>query len=178
MSRYDIRQAGRPDLPALLELVQAAYRGDTARRGWTHEADLLGGQRTDAEALGEVLDDPHAAVLLADGDGAPAGCVQVTDLRGGGSYLGLLSVRPDLQAGGLGRRLVEAAERHARDRFGARRMEMTVIRQRGELIRWYQRRGYRLTGEERPFPLDNPRFGLPLTRELVFVVLDRALQPG
>ena len=52
---------------------------------------------------------------------------------------------------------------------------MTVIRQRTELIAWYERRGYVLRGETRPFPLDDERFGLPQTRELEFVVMDKAL---
>ena len=54
-------------------------------------------------------------------------------------------------------------------------MEMTVIANRGELIAWYERRGYVLTGERRPFPLDDPRFGLPKTRDLAFVVLEKPL---
>jgi len=91
------------------------------------------------------------------------------------AYLGLLTVDPRRQAGGLGRWLIAAAEAEAIDRFGATRMEMTVIRQRAELIAWYERRGYRLTGETRPFPLDDERFGLPQTRELEFVVLEKAL---
>lgn len=171
-----MREATPADLPPLHRLVERAYRGDSARQGWTHEADLLGGQRIDLAALAESVADPARLILLAEGPDALEGCVEVRDLGGGRAYLGLLSVEPERQADGLGRRLVAAAEAAARVRYDARVMEMTVIRQRPELIAWYERRGYRLTGEERPFPLDDPRFGLPTTRELAFVVLEKVLR--
>jgi len=80
-----------------------------------------------------------------------------------------------LQAGGLGRLMIAAAEAEAVVRFGARTMRMTVIRQRPELIAWYERRGYALTGETEPFPLSDERFGLPRRRDLEFVVLEKGL---
>ena len=103
------------------------------------------------------------------------GCVQVTDKGEALAYLGMLSVDPDLQGAGLGRRLIASAESEARNRFGADRMEMTVIAQRRELIDWYVRCGYQLTGETRPFPVTDPRFGLPRRNDLAFVVLARTL---
>ena len=163
------------DVAALHRLVESAYRGDSAKAGWTHEADLLGGQRTDEAELRDILADASRVLLLAEIDGVLTGCVQVAKQGEGPAYLGLLTVDPRRQAGGLGRWLIAAAEAEAIDRFGATRMEMTVIRQRVELIAWYERRGYRLTGETRPFPLDDERFGLPQTRELEFVVLENAL---
>jgi len=169
-----IRPATPIDIPELHVLVESAFRGDSARGGWTHEADLLDGQRTDPAALAEAIGDPDRSILLAfDGDSAIA-CDEVKRLGTGRSALGLLSVRPDRQATGLGRRLVAAAEHHARTCHDATRMEMTVIAARGELIAWYERQGYVRTGETRPFPMDDPRFGLPRV-PLSFVVLDRAL---
>ena len=159
----------------MLDLVQRAYRGESARLGWTHEADLLDGQRTDAEALGSMLADPHQRVLVAEEDARLIGCVQVSDQRDGTAYLGMLSVDPTLQARGLGKLLIGVAEGTALEVFGARRMEMTVIEQRAELIAYYERRGYARTGETRPFPLDDPRFGLPRRRDLHFVVLAKSL---
>ncbi len=168
-------QAATPtDLPALHALVERAYRGDSAKVGWTHEADLLGGQRTDLAALQEMIADPDQHLLLAVADGALVGCVSVARKANGRGYLGLLTVEPDQQAAGLGRRLIAAAEDCGRG-FGAAVMEMTVIASRCELIAYYERRGYALTGERRPFPLEDPRFGLPKTRDLEFVVLERAL---
>lgn len=174
-SGLTIREATKADLPPLLALVQRAYRGDSARGGWTHEADLLGGQRTDSIALAEMTADARQRLLVAEEEGKPVGCVQITDKGGGTSYLGLLTVDPRRQAAGLGKRLLNEAETVAAELFDADRMEMTVIRQRTELIAYYERRGYALTGEQRPFPLDDPRFGLPMRRDLSFLVLQKAL---
>ncbi len=174
-----MRAATAADIPALHALIESAYRGDSAKQGWTHEADLLGGQRTDPDALADILADPKQVLLVAAQGDALIGCVLVKDLglRGGAhtAYLGMLTVRPDLQAAGLGRALLAAAEGRARD-FGAALMDMTVIKSRTELIDWYVRRGYALTGREQPFPLDDPRFGLPKTQDLAFVVMAKQLR--
>jgi len=74
----------------LHRLVERAYRGDSARRGWTHEADLLDGQRTDVQELTELLADPRRAVLLAEWDDGPVGCVALTAKGDGRAYLGML----------------------------------------------------------------------------------------
>ena len=172
---YTFHTATTSDVPRLHALVESAYRGDSARQGWTHEADMLGGQRTDAEALSEIIGDATQRILIATGDERLCGCVQVTHKGGGTAYLGLLSVDPALQTAGLGRQLIDAAEAAARDLFGASVMEMTVIAQRTELIDWYVRRGYEATGETRPFPHEDPRFGISNRPDLYFVVLAKAI---
>lgn len=159
----------------MLALVQRAYRGDSARGGWTHEADLLDGQRTDAAALGGMLGGAGELVLVVEQDGQIIGCVHIADQGDGTAYLGMLSVDPSRQAGGVGRRLLAEGERAAARLFAANSIEMTVIRQRPELIAYYERRGYARTGEERSFPLDDPRFGLPRRRDLAFIVLAKPL---
>jgi predicted N-acetyltransferase YhbS len=170
-----IRDAERSDVKALHQLVERAYRGDSARKGWTHEADLLDGQRTDPDALLDIILDPDQKILLAHDGDTVCGCVQISRKNETVTYLGLLSVDPDLQAEGLGRKLIAQAEAVAVSHFGSAIMEMTVIRQRGELIAYYERRGYVLTGETRPFPYDGVRFGLPRTNALAFVVLAKSL---
>ena len=170
-----IRVSTLADIAPLRDMVERAYRGESARKGWTHEADLLQGQRTDVAALTDFINDPAQRILIATDEGRVTGCVQITAKAGAVVYLGLLSVDPDIQANGLGKALIIAAEALAQREFGATTMEMTVIRQRAELIAYYERRGYALTGEERPFPLDDERFGLPVTRDLSFVVLAKAL---
>jgi GNAT superfamily N-acetyltransferase len=162
------------DLPALHGLIERAYRGDTARAGWTHEADLLGGQRTDLDALTAMLADSDQQILAARGGAALVGCVALRRIAVDRCYLGLLTVEPTLQAAGLGRRLLAEAEAAARA-WGMTFVEMTVIARRAELVAWYERREYRLTGERRPFPMENPRFGLPKTEDLDFVVLEKRL---
>lgn len=154
MSPFTFRPAQLADVPALHRLVESAYRGDSARAGWTHEADLLETPRTSAEALAAVIEDPRQALLLAFEGDRLAGCVQVSHVGEEAAYFGLLTVEPARQAGGLGRQLIEAAERWAVEQWGARRMELTVVAVRIELIAYYERRGYRLTGEQRPFPVE------------------------
>jgi GNAT superfamily N-acetyltransferase len=169
------RAATASDVVELNMLIARAYRGDVSRMGWTHEADLLDGQRTDVEALSAMISDPAKVILLAFDADTLVGCVLVERQDEESAYLGLLSVEPTRQAAGIGRQLIDAAEKEAVARFGARRMDMTVIRQRVELIQWYERRGYARTGETAPFPLDDERFGIPKRRDLEFVVLTKPL---
>jgi len=168
------RAATHEDIPALHALIEGAYRGEAARAGWTHEADLLEGPRTDPVQLAAFLDDPATSILIADDARGVAGCVLVAD-RGDRAYLGLLSVRPDAQAAGLGRALIAAAEAHAREVLRRDRIEMTVIRQRPELIAYYERRGYALTERTEPFPYAHAGFGAGMRDDLVLEVLEKAL---
>jgi len=165
------------DLSPIRALVESAYRGDTARRGWTHEADLVAGQRTDPATLAAIIADPAQRLIVLRANGAIIGSVVVADRGLQTAYLGMLAVTPERQAGGIGQRLIDAAEQTARIAFGATRIEMTVIARRGELIAYYQRRGYALTGERRPFPYGDPSVGSTLYPDLEFVVLARNLPP-
>jgi len=171
------RAARADDIPALHRLVESAYRGDASRAGWTTEADLLGGQRTDPDALASIIAGVPSCMVVAEDDGAIVGCCQLEQRTGGTAYLGMLAVRPGLQARGVGRAVVAEAERVARTEWGAARVQMTVIRQRAELIAWYERLGYRLTGETAPFPYGDERFGLPKVDDLEFVVLVKEFPP-
>jgi ribosomal protein S18 acetylase RimI-like enzyme len=165
------------DLPAVAALVNGAYRGEGAKQGWTTESDYIDGQRTDPATLRADLEaSPDARLLtLRDAPGGPLlGCVWLEPAEAGVWYLGMLTVRPDLQDRRLGRDLLEAAERFAAGQ-GAGRIRMTVVSVRAELIGWYERRGYALTGERRPFPYDEPQFGVPKRPGLEFVVLEKAV---
>ncbi|WP_267386656.1 GNAT family N-acetyltransferase [Sphingomonas sp. GC_Shp_3] len=168
MVNIKIRAGRADDLTRLHPVIERAYRGEEARVGWTHEADLLDGQRTDLSTLQTILADRTMKLLIAFDEDAPIGCVQVSDHGGGTAYLGLLCIEPRLQAAGLGRQLIAAAEGHARDAFGAVRIEMTVIENRAELISYYVRRGYARTGERRDFPIavEPPLFMAVLAKPL------------
>ncbi len=146
------RYAVADDVPALKALVERGYRGDSARGGWTHEADLLDDERIAVDDLAASLADPEQRIIVTQHGAAFAGCVAITDLGGGRAYLGMLCVDPASQAGGLGRALIAEAEAAAASQFGTTVMELTVVSVREELIAWYLRRGYALTGETRPFP--------------------------
>jgi ribosomal protein S18 acetylase RimI-like enzyme len=170
----EFRCATLADVADVVGLVESAYRGDASRAGWTTEADLLDGQRTDVEELASILKDTDARLLLATRGREILGCVLLRR-ETAGAYVGMLAVRPFLQAAGIGKRLLAEAENRARIEFGAKRARMTVIEQRQELIAWYVRRGYLVTTRTEPFPYGNPRFGLPRRADLRFLVLERAL---
>ena len=171
-----ITAATAADAPALKALLEAAYRGDSARAGWNHEADILDDERIGSEELDDLLADPAVTILTAQGGGETIGCVAVTRKGEDLGYLGMLCVAPTLQSGGLGRRLLDAAEDHARN-IGIARMEMTVIDSRESLIAWYIRRGYALTGETRPFHELRPA-DAETGPQITFVVLEKPLGPA
>eukprot|EP00456_Euglypha_rotunda_P087489 TRINITY_DN89115_c0_g1_i1.p1 TRINITY_DN89115_c0_g1~~TRINITY_DN89115_c0_g1_i1.p1 ORF type:complete len:150 (-),score=18.35 TRINITY_DN89115_c0_g1_i1:70-519(-) len=137
------------DIPAIERLVNGAYRGDSARKGWTTEADLLDGIRTDEAGLQQMMEEAGAVILLyADPTNEILGCVYLK-INGSELYLGMLTVHPEQQAQGIGKKLLTAAEAYALQR-GCDTITMTVISVRHELIAWYERKGYRRTGETRP----------------------------
>ena len=175
MTEITIRDAVPADIPALHSLIESAYRGEASRAGWTTEADLLDGQRTDPDDLAGILADPKQALLTAWRGEDLVGCVLIADRGEGTGYFGMLSIRPTLQGGGLGRRLVNAAHAALTDRFGARRVRISVFPQRETLIAWYERLGYRRTGDTLPFPYGDPRFGLPKRDDLHFIVMQHEL---
>jgi len=168
-----ISPASLRDIPALLSLVNGAFRGDSARRGWTHEADLLEGTlRTDEATLRELLETPGAIILKIEREaGDLHGCVYLHKQESG-LYLGMLTVAPELQAKGIGKKLLAAAEDYAKQ-MNCQRIFMRVLSGRPELIAWYERHGYRLTGETQPYTMDK-KFGVP-TRPLEFEILEKIL---
>lgn len=189
------RNATLADVPAVVELVESAYRGTGSRAGWTTEADLLDGQRTDELEICEIISGAHSRIRLAQQHNAIEQDLQQTEARarnnqtssivacvriekaGDAGYIGMVSVRPTLQAAGIGRQLLQEAERVIREEFGLSRARMTVIGQRETLITWYQRRGYLLTGKREKFPYDEPRAGTPRRDDLYFEVLEKTLTP-
>jgi len=164
------RAAGTADVAAIVALVESAYRGDSGRRGWTTESELLDGRRTDAEAVGALVNRPGSCVLLAESDGRLIASAHV-ERQGEFGYFGMFAVDPDQQGSGLGKAVLAEAERMAYEQWQCRAMRMTVIEQRAELIAWYQRRGYRRSGEYQPFPYGDERFGIPRRDDLRFEVL-------
>ncbi len=173
------RVATPADVDAIVALTESAYRGDASRAGWTTEADLLDGQRTDAREVAGLIANPAVKLLLAEDEGRLlASCVleRLVDGDACDGYFGMFSVRPDAQGNGTGRALLAEAERIARDEWHARTMRMTVIDVRSELIAWYERRGYRRTGERRAFPYGEPRFGIPKRDDLRFEWLVKELR--
>ncbi|RZA33981.1 MAG: GNAT family N-acetyltransferase [Lysobacteraceae bacterium] len=170
MTTPAFRSATPQDLDALVVLVTSAYRGDISKKGWTTEADMLDGQRIDPEVLLHDIQRPASLILVAERDGRILACAHVAQEDGAG-YFGMFAVQPDLQGAGLGKALLEEAERVAREQWRLPAMQMTVIDIRQELIAFYERRGYRRTGITKPFPYGDERFGIPKRDDLRFEVL-------
>ena len=175
MDNLTFRTATDADIPALVTLVTSAYRGDVSRQGWTTEADLLDGQRVDADVLRQNIGRPRSRIVLAERSGGDLlACAHVAEEDGAG-YFGMFSVRPDLQGGGVGKAVLAEAERVAREEWGLTAMRMTVIDIRDELIAFYERRGYVRTGIKKPFPYGDARYGIPRRDDLRFEVLEKPL---
>jgi ribosomal protein S18 acetylase RimI-like enzyme len=169
------RNATVNDIPAIIALVTAAYRGDSSRAGWTTEADYLDGARITAEVLRADILRERSLVLLIERDGELLGCAHVAEENAAG-YFGMFSVDPTLQGAGIGKRLLAEAERIAVAHWNLTRMRMTVIDIRAELIAFYERRGYRRTGVTKPFPYGDERHGIPRRADLRFEILEKTLQ--
>lgn len=167
-----IRDATERDAGAIARLANQAYRGDESRAGWTTEADLLGGQRTDRAMVLDRMQDARFRLLFEDT--ALLASVQIELMEDETAEIGMLAVAPARQGEGIGRRLLADAEAVASQQLGGRRLQMRVLHQRKELIDYYQRLGYQQTGETAPFP-ESDRFGIPLVDDLWFVVLEKAL---
>ena len=165
------------DVPHIVALMNRAYRGHATALAWTTEHGYITGDRT-TEALlrDDMATAPEASLMLwrNPDDGALKGCVWLQPLGGEVWYLGSLAVDPDRQNGGLGKALLDAAEQWIAAQ-GGRRVRMTVVNVRAGLIAWYERRGYRATGETNPFPYGDNRFGVPQRDDLCFVVLEKDL---
>lgn len=175
-----IRPAAPADAQTVADLVQTAYRGESGRRGWTTESDLLDGQRIDVDGVRAIIDGADSEVLVVrDDDGGDDGrivaCAEVRRFDEHTGYFGLFAVDPDRQNTGIGRELLASAERFARETWHSDTMRMTVIDSRTELIDWYDRRGYQRTDEVVPMPpevlADARRPGLQ------FAVLTKPLGP-
>lgn len=164
--------ASANDVSQLNVLVNSAYRGDTSRQGWTTEADLLDGTRITEDALRELLAKADTTILKYELEGELLGCVELRQADDK-LYLGMLSVNPAAQSKGIGKQLLTGAEEFAKSK-NLYKIYMTVISIRHELIQWYERNGYQLTGEKKPFIIPDTRWGIP-KQQLEFVVLEKKL---
>lgn len=179
MREPSFRYARQADAPALVALIERAYRGEDTAGRWNSEAHLLKGPRTSDDEISTLIEREDSRFLIAELDGRIAGCCLVQGLSDparnwssadgpadsdlatssigdvNAAYFGMFAIDPAIHGGGLGKQIIAEAERRAQDLWGANQMVMTVINLRTELIEWYQRRGYRLTGATLPFPFSD-----------------------
>jgi GNAT superfamily N-acetyltransferase len=165
-----ITKATVADVPDLNILVNSAYRGETSQLGWTSEAHLLDGIRIDETTLTSYFNDGKVIILKNTNDGGQiTGCVYL-EVRTPKLYVGMFSVSPLLQGKGIGKDLLMAAETCAKQ-LNCDKLIITVISTRSELIDWYQRRGFKATGEIEPFH-EGTKFGIP-KQHIELIVMEK-----
>jgi ribosomal protein S18 acetylase RimI-like enzyme len=174
MSDLEFRRAVLADAASVRSLATRSYR-DTSKTGWTTESHLLTDERIDLAGVEQKITATDGLVLLAHRDAELISCCELRLREAGVVYFGLFAVEPEQQAAGIGRRVLDHAERFAVRTWQAATMEMHVIGQRTELIAWYVRRGYTLTDQRRPFPFDALVNGVALRDDLYFAVLTKSL---
>lgn len=173
LNTMPIELATIQDIPDLVALLNSAYRGEVSKKGWTTEADLLEGEkRTDEATLYKLIHSPGAIFLkYIDENSRVEGCVFLQK-KENKLYLGMLSVDPHIQAKGIGKQMMNAAYDYAKEQ-NCRVLFIKVISIRHELVAWYERLGFKKTGETEPFPSDN-RFGIP-TQPLEFIIMEKSI---
>lgn len=176
-----LRQAVPADIPTLVALLDRCYRND---EGWTNEANLIGGIRTTAEEMQKTLDNDNIYLFVFENPnqkGEILGCISVDFSPVDGkpsAYIGTFAVAPELQGKGVGNVMLSAvetfAQRHAKTK-GLTHLSMSILSHRPELLAYYQRRGYVLTGEKIPFPTDGNN-GEPKRDDLFLELLQKPIE--
>lgn len=167
-----IRRAKQNDIPYLVALINSAYRGEASKKGWTTEANLVSGDiRTDTKQLEELMNNPGTAFIVWENEkGLLEGSVYLHK-KENTLYLGMLSVLPELQAKGIGKKLMSAAEAYA-ILENCNSIYMRVISARHELISWYEKLGYKNSGKTEPF--ENNKYGTA-TMPLEFIIMEKMI---
>jgi ribosomal protein S18 acetylase RimI-like enzyme len=160
------------DVISLEKLINSAYRGETSKKGWTTEANLLEGKRITVDELIEIIKNKENTILKYTENKQIIGSVLLVN-KGNKLYLGMLTVSPELQNSGIGKQLLHEAEVHALA-LGVPKIVMTVISIREELIAWYNRHGFEDTGAREPFPL-NDTDAIIVNQPLEFIVMEKII---
>lgn len=158
------------DVSELKTLVNSAYRGESSKKGWTTEANILEGIRIDESELIDLINDLKSNVFKYVENDKILGCVLLVE-KENNLYLGMLCVNPELQNSGIGKKILFFANNYALDK-GLPKIVMTVISSRIELINWYKRHGYFDNGKREPFP-ENHSEDVISGKKLEFVVLEK-----
>ena len=169
----NITVAGLTDVAEITKLLNVAYRGETSKQGWTTEAHLIAGDtRSDEKNVHETMQQTGSVFLIYKNEEQKiTGCVNLQK-HSDKIYLGMFSVLPQVQGGGIGKKLLKAAEDYTKE-LNCSAIYMTVISLRTELVNWYKRHGYKDTGERSAF-LEDDLTGKHL-KPLEFLILQKLL---
>lgn len=155
-------------VPAICDLVNLTYRGDI---GWTTEAAIMQGDRTNLVEVEAALRKPGAAFFMVHHHDQMIACIYVA--KGNThAFIGFFSVHPDWQEKGVGKYLLAHAESYAQSTLGIDKLRMYVISQRAELVSFYRRRGYCSTGCVEVCP---QHLGTPKVSGLTIDYLEKSL---
>lgn len=167
-----ITKATAEDISVLNTLINSTYRGESSKKGWTTEANLLDGLRTTEDELNKTIKNTKNTILKFTESNQIVGCVLLIE-KELQLYLGMLTVSPNKQNSGIGKKLLKQAEIHA-SQLGLPKIVMTVISVREELINWYKRNGYMDTGAREPFPVSDVHISIS-EQPLEFIILEKII---
>ncbi|WP_130803575.1 GNAT family N-acetyltransferase [Acinetobacter ihumii] len=160
-------EATEQHISEIVELVNLSYRSK-AQQGWTSEASIVDGDRTNAQQIRELIQNNSNILLMFQGMQLIA-CVHVKNCEKSG-YIGMLTTHPVMQNQGLGKQLLQTAETYLKQKYGVSTFQMSVLSTRTELIAFYQRRGYALTHQVDAYPI-HANVGQPLFQDLTVLNL-------
>lgn len=118
-------------------------------QSWSGKPPFHPDDEVSVEEVQALIDAPRSRLLAAFDGGTIVGCVLVTRNACGRSTLGLLGVDPHCRRRGLGAKLILAAEAIALEAFGSDQIELCVLDGRAPLMAYYEKQGFRRTGERR-----------------------------
>lgn len=175
-------EAQQNQIDVLVELVNQAYRPDEAEQSWSNEAHLVKGNRISQQQMQALWTDHSTLLILKSMQMDTAkkrlvekilGCVYI-EYQDTAAYIGMLTIAITYQNQGLGHLMLGQAEQHIKKRAAIKTIQMSVLSGRPELLAFYQRRGYQLTGESSAYPVDAD-VGQPFDANLKIIKLEKNL---
>lgn len=177
MPMLNFYKAELSDAAAMSQLVNRAYRGETSRKGWTTEADILDGIRATTKDIAEIINASDQFMLMGELDQKIVACIQCQKQAYDGqsvAQFGMIAVEPSKQNRGHGKDLIQAAEAITKREWGVAGFAMLVITRRTDIIDFYQRLGYEPTHTYVDFPV-NPEKWQPKVSGLALQYLVKKL---
>lgn len=166
--KYKLELPNLNDASELSQLINDAYRGET---GWTRETGIVSGERTNINDTKALIANPKSHLLVAKDNESIIACICI-EQKESQTYIGSLAVNSNYQNKGLGKEMLRLAEEYALNELNSNEYIMVVISQRKELIAFYERRGYKKTGELEQYPV-HLNVGEPLTNDLTIEYLKK-----